>query len=146
MLERDFLESAVAHVLLSRDRELDPPKKPTGQTWGRFAGAPRRPEVHILRTNTTAMTDLQIPAIAIALFHGTILKAGRARASVSEEGTAGVHVKSHLDCLRFMSATLSSPSSSALFAAVAIQRSLALLLPGHILTFVHDPRASHAVI
>lgn len=77
------------------------------------------------------MTDLQIPAIAITLCRGTILKAGRAR--VSNERPE-CHVKSHLDCLRFMSATFSRPLRpvlSATFAATAV-----LPQPIRILTFL----------
>lgn len=99
----------------------DPLKKSTGQIWGSVAarrGDVRRDqEVHILRTNTAVMTDLQIPAIV--LFHGAILKAEGAPCT---HGPGRVRVKSHLGCLRFTSATFSSSLSLS-------HCSLLLLLP-----------------
>lgn len=112
----------IRHMLLLKDRKLLPLKKSTGQIWGSVAawrGAVMcdDQEVHILRTNTAAMTDLQIPAIV--LFHGAILKAEGASCT---RGPGRVRVKSHLDCLRFTSATFSSSLSLS-------HCSLLLLLP-----------------
>lgn len=96
MFLRVRYRSHVQYVLLREiENSLDSPKKSTGQIVcrGRFAerrDATRRdamPEVHILRTNTAAMTDLQIPAIAIALFHRAILKARRPECTSNHTST-----------------------------------------------------------